>query len=113
MSTLTIDYEGRTLRPECEPGTTHVVVSERKEGGLRIQPTDDPLHALTTAQGAGDRHCRMAAVEGLRAEFPPLVDYDPDAAEREALRRDKWLQLLLMAVVAAVVALAVAVIWVF
>lgn len=98
MTMLTIEYEGRTLRRPATSRATHVIVSRTHSGDLRVQPTDDPVHAMIVAQDNGDDERRMAAIEGRRAVFTVVPDSDVSGQQvREAGRRAIALDLLALA----------------
>jgi hypothetical protein len=78
---LMVNYEGRELTCEGAPTDTHVVASTKRDGGLRVQPTDNLLAAVTHAQDAGDGPRRVAPIQDDQAVFTVLPPYEPEDPE--------------------------------
>jgi hypothetical protein len=87
MCIVTINYEGEQLTESCPTAATHVVVSRKRDGALRIQPTANPVVAMMLAQDRGDDARRMAPIEEGRAIFTVVPEYDDDFAILEAANR--------------------------
>jgi hypothetical protein len=105
---LTVDFEGTLLTTPAADDATHVVVSHPPTGGLRVQPTSNPLGALVQAQRGGDATPRMAAVDADHATFTVVPGYDPtDSSLADAERRSRRWEVWALAVVVAAAALLV------
>lgn len=109
MDELRIDYEGNEIKHPASEDDTHVVVSTDREGDLRVQPTNDPLHALVRAQRAGDQGTRMAWIKRSVAVFTRVPTYDPrDSKVAEKDRRGRRREMLVLLLLAILIALAIA-----
>jgi hypothetical protein len=107
VTTIQVDYEGQHLTTESAPEDTHIVVSQQRNGELRIQPTHDLIAASSTAQVAGDGQRRVAPIRDGRAVFTVLPPYDPYDAD-PLLRRRRHSGLTILGVLALLVALIMA-----
>jgi hypothetical protein len=107
VTTIQVDYEGQQLTTESAPEDTHVVVSQQRNGQLRVQPTHDLVAAASTAQVAGDGQRRVAPIRDGRAVFTVLPPYDPYDADL-LRRRSRHPGLTALGIVALLVALVMA-----
>jgi hypothetical protein len=108
--TLLVNYEGEHVQCDSDPADTHVVVSQRRGGGLRIQPTHDVIGAMTTAQDEGDANRRAAAIIDDRAVFTVLADYEPEdprQADARHVRIAGFLALAFVVLVFLILALVI------
>lgn len=108
MATVTIDFEGDVLQRDLSPGATHVVVSRRVDGGLRIRGTRDPMNAIFDAKDAGDDSPRMATIEDGRASFAEVTSPEQSSPEIMGVQLSQWLRMAgLLALLAATIVLVV------